>query len=144
MGGAGYIGSHVLRQPGEAGERMVTLDDLATGKADAAPYATWSPAPPGIARSSGSYWRTMGWEAVMHFAASMVVPEWVEHPLAYYSNNTFVTHVLREACVKAGAGAFLFSSTAAVYGIPGRVAWASRHLHAPSPPTAAPSSQANK
>lgn len=114
-GGAGYVGSHVVRCLGEAGHQIVCLDNLATGFREAVLYGelvVGDLADEGLLDSVLS----RGFDAVLHFAASVEVPESVRSPLKYYSNNTFNTLRLLVACIKAGVGKVVFSSTAAVYG----------------------------
>jgi UDP-glucose 4-epimerase len=117
-GGAGYIGSHVARQLGEAGERVVVLDNLSKGfrqavttgeliVGDAGDY-------PLVARLLSDHQV----DTVMHFAAHTVVPESVALPLKYYGNNTCCTRSLLQACIDNHVRNFVFSSTAAVYGLP--------------------------
>ena len=121
-GGAGYIGSHVLHALTDAGIPAVTIDDLSTGRRAAVPAAV-----PLVEADIGSgdrleqAMRDYGVDAVMHFAGSIVVPESVEKPLAYYRNNTANSLTLLDACVRLGIGNVVFSSTAAVYGAPDRV-----------------------
>jgi len=117
-GGAGYIGSHVVRQLGEAGERVIVLDNLSKGfrqavtagelvVGDAGDY-------PLVARLMADHQV----DTVMHFAAHTVVPESVALPLKYYGNNTCCTRNLLQACIENRVQNFVFSSTAAVYGLP--------------------------
>jgi UDP-glucose 4-epimerase len=117
-GGAGYIGSHVARQLGERGEDIVTLDNLSTGFRSAVLYGDLVEGDTGDAQLVARLLRDRRIETVMHFAAHIVVPESVAQPLKYYRNNTANTRNLLECCVDAGVKHLVFSSTAAVYGIP--------------------------
>ncbi len=117
-GGAGYIGSHVLRQLGEQGERVVTLDNLSTGFRSAVLYGDLVTGDTGDAALVARVLRDYDIDTVMHFAAHIVVPESVADPLKYYRNNTANTRTLLECCAAAGVQHFVFSSTAAVYGMP--------------------------
>ncbi len=117
-GGAGYIGSHVVRQLGEAGERIVVLDNLSTGNRDAVLHGELVVGDTGDRRLVDRLLREHQVDAVMHFAAHTVVPESVTNPLKYYRNNTVNTRNLLECCRDAGVKHFIFSSTAAVYGTP--------------------------
>ncbi len=117
-GGAGYIGSHVVRQLVERGERVVVLDNLSTGYRSAvlgAPLVVGNTGDPETVNRVLAEHRV---ETVMHFAAHTIVPESVSNPLKYYGNNTCATRNLLECCDRAGVKHFVFSSTAAVYGIP--------------------------
>ncbi len=123
-GGAGYIGSHTLRQLGEAGERLVTLDNLSTGFRDAVLFGDFIEGDTSDQELVGRILRDYDIEAVLHFAAHTIVPESVSNPLKYYGNNTCATRRLLACCQEAGVRHFIFSSTAAVYGIPeGGKAW---------------------
>ncbi|AWK90188.1 UDP-glucose 4-epimerase GalE [Azospirillum thermophilum] len=121
-GGAGYIGSHVLHALTDAGIPAVTIDNLSTGRRAAVPAAV-----PLIEGDVGSaslleqVMREHRVDAVMHFAGSIVVPESVERPLAYYRNNTVNSLTLMDCCVRLGIDRMVFSSTAAVYGDAERV-----------------------
>ncbi len=117
-GGAGYIGSHTLRQLGEAGEQVVTLDDLSTGFRDALLYGEFIEGNTGDKALVSQILRDYNIESVLHFAAHTIVPESVSDPLKYYGNNTCATRNLLECCRDAGVKQFIFSSTAAVYGMP--------------------------
>lgn len=118
-GGAGYIGSHVVRQLSEAGQQVVVLDDLSTGHKDALVYGeTLVVGDLGEADVLARVFSAGDIEAVMHFAGSIVVPESVGDPIKYYRNNTVKTLNLLEACVRHKVNKFIFSSTAAVYGLP--------------------------
>jgi UDP-glucose 4-epimerase len=118
-GGAGYIGSHAVLDLLEAGESVVVIDNLTTG-------FDWA-----VARDASFYrgdiadeelvsrlMREHGVEAVIHFAGSVIVPESVSDPLKYYLNNTAKSRSLIETSVRNGVKHFIFSSTAAVYGMP--------------------------
>jgi UDP-glucose 4-epimerase len=121
-GGAGYIGSHMVHDLVDAGERVVVLDNLSTGFRFLIPGMV-----PFVAGSTGDralVTKTIhqhGVTAIIHFAASIVVPESVADPLAYYRNNTMNTCTLLDSAVEAGVKQFIFSSTAAVYGNPQHV-----------------------
>jgi UDP-glucose 4-epimerase len=117
-GGAGYIGSHVVKQLGEAGERLVVLDNLSTGFRDAVLFGEFIEGDTGDAGLVEKILRDYDIEAVLHFAAHTIVPESVENPLKYYGNNTCKTRNLLQCCQQAGVSHFIFSSTAAAYGIP--------------------------
>lgn len=118
-GGAGYIGSHAVLAFREAGFPVVVLDDLSTGRRGAVPEDV--PFIQGSVGDAALVDRVLadhGIGAVVHFAGSIIVPESVEKPLLYYGNNTVASRVLIERCVAAGVRHLLFSSTAAVYGMP--------------------------
>jgi UDP-glucose 4-epimerase len=117
-GGAGYIGSHVARQLREAGESVVVLDDLSTGFESATLGAPLVVGNTGDRDVVSKVIDTHRVETVMHFAARTIVPESVADPLRYYGNNTCATRNLLECCQCQGVKHFVFSSTAAVYGIP--------------------------
>jgi UDP-glucose 4-epimerase len=117
-GGAGYIGSHVVLQLVAAGERVVVLDNLSTGFKSAVIGAELVTGDTGDRELVGRILREQDIDSVIHFAAHTIVPESVADPLKYYGNNTCNTRNLLQACSEAGVRHFIFSSTAAVYGIP--------------------------
>ena len=117
-GGAGYIGSHVVRQLGEAGEDVVTLDNLSTGFEAAVTHGDLVVGDTGDAALLEDLFARHDIDTVMHFAAHTIVPESVADPLKYYRNNTASSRTLLEAATKHGVRHIVFSSTAAVYGIP--------------------------
>jgi UDP-glucose 4-epimerase len=118
-GGAGYIGSHAVLALKDAGWDVAVIDNLVTGFAFAVPEGV--PLYQGDIADGDLLARIFaerGIQAIMHFAGSVVVPESVENPLKYYHNNTANSRALIEAAVKGGVKHFIFSSTAATYGIP--------------------------
>src|SRR5262245_25916539 len=121
-GGAGYIGSHMVQALLGAGERIVVLDNLSTGFDWAVPKgATLVVGDTGDQVLAARVIAEHRVDAIIHFAASIVVPDSVSDPLGYYRNNTANSRSLIECAVKGGVKQFIFSSTAAVYGNPERV-----------------------
>jgi len=121
-GGAGYIGSHMVQALAEAGESVVVIDNLSTGFSQFLPQGV--PLFIGDAGDENLVEGVIaahGVESIIHFAGSVVVPESMRDPLAYYRNNTMTTRSLLNATVKSGVSRFIFSSTAAVYGDPDQV-----------------------
>jgi UDP-glucose 4-epimerase len=116
-GGAGYIGSHVVRQLGETAEKIVILDDLSRGFRQAVTAGELVVGDVGDIALVSRLLTKHKVDTVMHFAASTIVPESVANPLKYYGNNTCKTRTLIEACLENGVKNFVFSSTAAVYGM---------------------------
>jgi UDP-glucose 4-epimerase len=118
-GGAGYIGSHMTLALLAAGERPLVLDNLSTGFRSAVPAGVpFFEGDGGDAAFVDAILDRHPVEAIIHFAASIVVPESVSHPLAYYMNNTVNTRSLIDGAVRHNIPHFVFSSTAAVYGEP--------------------------
>ena len=117
-GGAGYIGSHVALQLRARAERLVVLDDLSRGFRQAVLDVPLVVGNVGDRDTVRAALDAHGVDTVMHFAACTVVPESVRDPLKYYGNNTCATRSLLQCCLEAEVRHFVFSSTAAVYGIP--------------------------
>ena len=117
-GGAGYIGSHVVRQLGESGRQVLILDTLGTGFKEAVIHGKLIVGDTGDRALVSRLLSEYNIKTVMHFAAHTIVPESIAHPLKYYANNTCSTRNLLECCAQANIKHFIFSSTAAVYGIP--------------------------
>lgn len=120
-GGAGYIGSHAVKALGEQGHELLTYDNLSTGNAWAVLYGKLVVADLSDKTALRKVMRDFKPDAIMHFAASIVVPESVKNPLKYYRNNTANTINLLETARENSINNFIFSSTAAVYGTPDRI-----------------------
>ncbi len=121
-GGAGYIGSHMVRALVEGSESVVVIDNLSTGFSAFLPEGI--PLFIGDAGDENLVEGVIaahGVESIIHFAGSVVVPDSMRDPLGYYRNNTMTTRSLLSAAVKCGVNRFIFSSTAAVYGNPDHV-----------------------
>src|SRR6266852_641404 len=134
-GGAGYIGSHMVHSLLESGERVVVLDNLSTG-------FKWA-IPRGVALVIGESGddalvsrliAEREVSAIIHFAASIVVPDSMSDPLGYYRNNTVNSRSLIECAARSGVKQFIFSSTAAVYGNPVKVPISEADAVAPMSP----------
>jgi UDP-glucose 4-epimerase len=118
-GGAGYIGSHMVLALSDARERVIVLDNLSTGY-------EWAVTPGvplivgdiGDQRLVASLIKQHDIDTIIHFAASLLVPQSLTDPLGYYRNNTVNSHALIECAVTEGVRNFIFSSTASVYGNP--------------------------
>lgn len=117
-GGAGYIGSHTVKQLGQKGEKIVVLDDLSTGFEESVLFGELVVGKTGDQELVDRIMKEHNIDTVMHFAAHTIVPESVENPLKYYNNNTSSTRSLLECCQNNKVSNFIFSSTAATYGIP--------------------------
>ncbi|MBW2526497.1 MAG: UDP-glucose 4-epimerase GalE [Deltaproteobacteria bacterium] len=121
VGGAGYIGSHVVKALADQGNEVITLDDLSKGHRAAVTTGKFIEGDLGDEVHLGKIFSAHAIDCVMHFAAYSLVGESVEQPLAYYQNNTGKTANLLLAMKKHGVDKFIFSSTAATYGEPVRV-----------------------
>jgi UDP-glucose 4-epimerase len=121
-GGAGYIGSQMVHDLIDAGERVVVLDNLSTGHRWAVPeIAVLAIGDTGDQALVTRLIREHDVETIIHFAASIVVPDSVRDPLGYYRKNTVNSRALIETAIQCGVRHFIFSSTAAVYGNPAAV-----------------------
>lgn len=117
-GGAGYIGSHVVKALGLLGHDITVYDNLSTGHKQAVRYGELVTGDLSDHSKLETLFEKKQFDAVLHFAGSIVVPESVAHPLKYYQNNTVNSHYLLTLCQKYSVNKFIFSSTAAVYGMP--------------------------
>jgi UDP-glucose 4-epimerase len=118
-GGAGYIGSHVVKQLGEQTNYEITvIDNLSTGVKEAVLFGDLIVEDLSNTPVISEIFSERRFDAVLHFAASIIVPESVKNPLKYYANNTINTIELIRCAVQHGVKCFIFSSSAAVYGIP--------------------------
>ncbi|MFW5887643.1 MAG: UDP-glucose 4-epimerase GalE [Bacteriovoracia bacterium] len=116
-GGAGYIGSHVVRQLGEKNHEIVVVDNLSTGNKDAVLHGKLKVLDLAQIQQLEEIFATENFDAVIHFAGSIVVPESVSNPVKYYQNNTINSLNLINLCLKYKVNQFIFSSTAATYGM---------------------------
>ena len=116
-GGAGYIGSHVVKMLGENDYQVTVLDNLSTGFRDSVLFGEFVQGDLADKHAMTELFDKHQFDAVIHFAGSIVVPESVRDPLKYYDNNTANSRSLLELCQKYGVNNFIFSSTAAVYGM---------------------------
>jgi UDP-glucose 4-epimerase len=134
-GGAGYIGSHMTLELVDRGDKVVVLDNLATGVrglvSEAATFIQGDIRDAKLVRDVIAQHEV---EAVIHFAGSVVVPDSVEDPLSYYANNTAASRDLIESCVASGVKQFIFSSTAAVYGVTDEASLAEDAVKDPASP----------
>lgn len=117
-GGAGYIGSHVTYQLGQLGHEVIVLDNLSTGRRESVIGAELIVGELADHQLVQKILKEKKIEAILHFAGSIVVPESVENPIKYYENNTKNSFDLMKIAHAAGIDKFIFSSTAAVYGMP--------------------------
>src|ERR1700716_4535072 len=138
-GGAGYIGSHMVLARVEAGESVGVIDNLSTGFSAFLPEGV--PLFIGDAGDENLVEGVIaahGVDSIIHFAGSVVVPDSMRDPLAYYLNNTMTTRSLLKAAVKSGVKRFIFSSTAAVYGNPDQMPVPEHAATRPMPPYGSP------
>jgi UDP-glucose 4-epimerase len=121
-GGAGYIGSHAVLALLDAGWEVAVIDDLSAGHRWAVPQrAAFVKGDIGDAETIDEVLSRYRPDVILHFAGSILVAESLTDPLKYYRNNTSASRTLIEAAVRHNIGGFLFSSTAAVYGVPEQV-----------------------
>lgn len=118
VGGAGYIGSHMVKQLSLSGTEVVTLDNLSCGYKDAVKYGTLIEGDLGDNSVLDRIFKEHKIDAVMHFAAFIEVGESVIKPAKYYRNNVMNTQTLLDAMVRHNIEHFVFSSTAAIFGEP--------------------------
>ena len=116
-GGAGYIESHVVKQLGERDDcKLTILDNLSTGYKEAILHGSLIQCDLADFKNVKSILSSNKFDTIIHFAASIIVPESVVNPLKYYMNNTVNTTFLIQSAIESGVNNFIFSSTAAVYG----------------------------
>ena len=134
VGGAGYIGSHMVKDLLDAGYHVITLDDLSTGHRELLPGGEFVEGGLGDAVLLDKLFSTHKISAVMHFAAFSLVGESVEKPLKYYRNNMAATAELLDSMIRHSVKRFIFSSTAAVYGEPVDIPITESHPCTPTNP----------
>jgi UDP-glucose 4-epimerase len=117
-GGAGYIGSHMVRTLGEmGGHDIIVYDNLSTGHRESVLYGSLVEGDLADSNTLNTLFKKEQFDAVLHFAAHIVVPESLIDPIKYYRNNFSNALNLIDACVTHNVNKFIFSSTAAVYGL---------------------------
>lgn len=134
VGGAGYIGSHMVRRLNQAGCEVIVLDNLSTGSRQLVPGTPLIEGNLGDAARLDELFSAHPFDAVMHFAAFSQVGESMQHPLKYYGNNLAATVVLLDAMRRHDIKSFIFSSTAAVYGEPTEIPITEAHACRPTNP----------
>jgi UDP-glucose 4-epimerase len=134
VGGAGYIGSHMVKMLASRGHRVMTLDNLSKGYRDAVRYGEFSEGDLGDRDMLDSVFTAQHYDAVMHFAAFIEVGESVLDPSRYYRNNVANTQVLLDALIAHDIKYFIFSSTAAIFGEPEYTPIDEAHPHQPINP----------
>jgi len=134
VGGAGYIGSHMVKMLSLAGHDVVTLDNLSNGYEDAVKYGEFIEGDIADAQLLNSIFSKTAFDGVMHFASYIQVGESVEKPSMYYKNNVTHTQVLLDAMVEHGITSFIFSSTAATFGEPEYIPIDEKHPQMPINP----------
>ncbi len=134
VGGAGYIGSHMVKLLGRRGCHVTTLDDLSSGHRDAVLAGDFIQGDIADAALLRNVFAARPYDAVMHFASFIEVGESVREPAKYYRNNVANTLVLLAAMRDAGVNRFIFSSTAAIFGTPQYVPIDERHPRVPINP----------
>ena len=134
VGGAGYIGSHMVKRLGQRGCAVTTLDDLSSGHRDAVLTGDFVQGDMADTELLRGLFAARKFDAVMHFASFIEVGESVREPAKYYRNNVANTLALLAAMREAGVDRFIFSSTAAIFGSPQYVPIDERHPRAPINP----------
>lgn len=134
VGGAGYIGSHMVKQLAISGADVVTIDNLSCGYRDAVKYGEFVEGDLGDPAVLDHVFNNYAIDAVMHFAAFIEVGESVTDPAKYYRNNVLNTMVLLDAMIQHGILHFIFSSTAAIFGEPEYTPIDEKHVKHPINP----------
>ena len=134
VGGAGYIGSHMVKQLATSGTDVVTIDNLSCGYRDAVKYGEFVEGDLGDPAVLDHVFNNYSIDAVMHFAAFIEVGESVTDPAKYYRNNVLNTMVLLDAMIRQGILHFIFSSTAAIFGEPEYTPIDEKHVKQPINP----------
>ncbi len=134
VGGAGYIGSHMVKKLAKAGNDVITLDNLSYGYRDAVKYGEFVEGDLGDDSVLDSIFKTGDIDAVMHFAGFIQVGESMKKPSMYYHNNVSNTLVLLDAMLRHEVKNFIFSSTAAIFGEPEYTPIDEKHIKQPINP----------